>query len=157
MPILGSGTHVPLEVWTQAVQRSLDTLQAMSAPVLFVEDSPILGVHTTDCLSRRAARAAVLPDVACVPHADVYAAWRAVKRATDAAVRRAGVPALDAMGPVCANGTCQLEQDTIVVWRDGGHVTEPFARSRAAAFEVALMPLLGALPVRAASPVEVEQ
>lgn len=125
---------VTMAQWTDGLKRTIGRLVSSGASVVVLRDTPQPGMDAHFCLSRAAwhgqstarcdtpAKTALLPDVA-----------NAERMAVDAGHARYA----DLTTQFCGPETCPAVKDTIV-YRDGNHMTAPFAKELAKPLAAAL-------------------
>ena len=115
--------------WVGGTERLLDRLGAASGAVLLVRDTPAPFVDVPVCLSRnarRGAQACAFDPEAATTTPEVFPIQQA------AAARLANSSVADFTADVCPSTPCApVRDDSVIVWRDGHHLTATFARSLA--------------------------
>ncbi len=110
-----------VEVWTEGVRATLETMTAISPVVRVFGDVPRVEVDPGDCLSDQESTMAT-----CT----LEATSRSVLgiEATRRAVTQMGVPYVDLEPLVCAERRCPLVVDQTVVFRDDDHISMTWGR-----------------------------
>ncbi|WP_425565402.1 acyltransferase family protein [Sphingomonas limnosediminicola] len=125
--------------WAQGTRRSLRYLAGTGARVFVVEDSPRMQFAVPNCLSRIAYLN--LPPGTCDRPRQRVLDDQLARVEADAAIK-AGVQYVTTQDLYCSRTTCAAKRDGRIVYRDGNHITEAFARSLSRPLFDKLHPLL---------------
>jgi peptidoglycan/LPS O-acetylase OafA/YrhL len=121
------------EEWRAGTRTAIGAISASSERVVLIRDTPSPGFDVPTCLARLAWRPRLVPPEPCefqgaATSTNAHEAQLAVVSGLE------NVHLFDVNGSICRSGRCRIALDDIVVFRDGSHVTDSFARSLAGRF-----------------------
>ncbi|MEU5875430.1 acyltransferase family protein [Glycomyces sp. NPDC047369] len=126
------GAGDPERAWSEGWAASLGAAAEHAGAVVAMADTPwATGEAAPECLALKTARECVADDPYALSHLD----YRGLSLAAQA---EAGVATVDTEPWFCVDGQCPLVVDGMAVYRDGHHVSTPFAASLANLVEAAL-------------------
>lgn len=119
--------HAARLAWQHALQAALQQLAASSGHVLLLRDTPRPASHVPRCMAREAA-AGRDTQAGCSFAPESAAARRAhaVEQAAVASLQRVSI--VDLVSAVCPRDPCPVEQQGLVTYHDGEHLSASFAR-----------------------------
>jgi peptidoglycan/LPS O-acetylase OafA/YrhL len=116
--------------WQRSLEAALQRLVAASGHVLLLRDTPRPAAHVPRCVAREAA-ARRDPQAGCSFDAESPAARRGFATEQAAVATLHGVTTIDLGAAVCPRDPCPIEQQGLITFHDGEHLSASFARALA--------------------------
>ncbi|MDW4571587.1 acyltransferase family protein [Microbacterium sp. M3] len=134
-PQLAPGVEDDARTWDAALGRTID---ALSAPVAVIADTPDMHEDPAPCLSAHLSEA----EVCAKPRADALAG--PAREAERTATGERGIPLIDLNDYLCDDEVCPAIIGSTLVYRDSHHLTAAISADMARVMGEALRPLLPA-------------
>jgi len=132
--------RLSLQQWKDGIRATVTLLDEAGVPTVSLHDTPGMNVDPIKCLSQAATRKLAVESCAT---ARTEAVHNEVFQATKAAIE--GLPlasALDLSDYICDKDVCPAVRNGIIVYHDGGHIADGYARTLAPTIGRQIVPLV---------------
>jgi hypothetical protein len=132
--------RLSLQQWKDGIRATVALFDQAGIPTLSLHDTPGMYMDPIKCLSQAASRKFAVESCATARTGAVH---NEVFQATRAAID--GLPlasALDLSDYICDEDVCPAVRNGIIVYHDGGHIADGYARALAPVIERLIVPLV---------------